>query len=136
MIDKAVGVEYPLRILIFGLQLHMRPRGLECYNRCPRLVLPRNGIIAGCSQSTTFARILLFKILKHLWDGYQTRQVYGFSYCPDTEDTADVGSFVDDLKTITHGVDRSHVEVHKNIGGNLILDLKGFKAKLSKEMPL
>ena len=72
LMDKAEALEYPLCILVLGLQLHVSPRGLKCYKHCPGLVLPRNAIIAGCSQSTTFARILLFRMLKFLWDGYQT----------------------------------------------------------------
>ena len=79
LINKSQEVGYHIAILILGLQMHMSPRGLKCYNHCPGLVLPRNGIIAGCSQSTTFARILLFKMLKYMWDGYQTSQAYGLS---------------------------------------------------------
>ena len=120
--DKSVEVDYPSDILMLGLKFHMSPRGLKCYDHCPGLVLPRNGIIAGCSQSTTFACILLFKMLKFMWDGYQTSRAYGLSYCPNNEDTSDVGSFVDDLKTTTHGIDKSHVVVHKNMGDNLIMD--------------
>ena len=130
---KSTEVEYPLDILILGLQLHMSPRGLKCYDHCPGLVMPRNGIIAGCSQSTTFARILLYKILQFLWDGYQTSQVYGLSYCPKGEDTASVSSFVDDLKTTTHGLKDTHVETHHMMGSNMILDLKGMRAKVSKK---
>ena len=133
LINKSKEVEYPIAILILGLQLHMSPRGLKCYHHCPGPVLPRSGIIAGCSQSFTFARILLYKILKYLWDGYQASQAYGLSYCPNNEDTAEVGSFVDDLKTTTHGTGESHVEIHKNMGENLIRDLKGLKAKVSKK---
>ena len=95
--DKSVEVDYPLDILTLGLQLHMSPRGLKCYDHCPGVVLPRNGMIAGCSQSTTFARILLFKMLKFLWDGYQTSQAYGLSLCTHDEATATVSSFVDEL---------------------------------------
>ena len=43
-----------------------------------------------------------------------------------------MGSFVDDLKTTTHGINKSHVEVHMNMGDNLIMDLKGLRAKVSK----
>ena len=130
---KLTEVEYPLDILILGLQLHMSPRGLKFYDHCPGMVLPRNGIIAGCSQSTTFARILLYKILKFLWDGYQTSQAYGLSYSPNGEDTASVSSFVDDLKTTTHGHNNTHVETHQIMGSHMILDLKGLKAKVSKK---
>ena len=111
----------------------MSPRGLNCYDHCPGLVLPRNGIIAGCSQSTTFERILLYKMLRFLWDGYQTSQAYGLSYCPAGEDTASVSSFVDDLKTTTHGHKDTHVHTHRMMGSNMILDLKGMKAKVSKK---
>ena len=90
LIDKTEALEYPLCMLVLGLQVHMSPRGLKCYNHCPRLVLPRNGIIAGCSQSTTFARILLYRMLKFLWERYQTSQAYGLSYWPHDEDTASV----------------------------------------------
>ena len=107
-VDQLMGnlfeVDYPLDILILGLQLHMSPGGLKCYDHCPRIVLPRNGIIAGCSQSTTFARILLYRMLKFLWDEYQTSQAYGLSFCPHGEDTASISSLVDDLKTTTHGI--------------------------------
>ena len=130
---KSTEVEYPMDILILGLQLHMSPRGLKCYDHCPGVVLPRNGIIAGCSQSTTFARILLYKILKFLWDGYQTSQAYGLSYCPEGEDTAAVSSFVDDLATTTHGTKDTHVETHEMMGSNIIMDLKGLTAKVSKK---
>ena len=68
LIDKSMEVEYPLAIPILGLQLHMSPRGLKFCNHCPGLVLPRNDIIPGCSQSTTFARILLYNMLTFLWD--------------------------------------------------------------------
>ena len=73
VMGKSTEVEYPLDILILGLQLHMSPRGFKCYDHCPGVVLPRNGIIAGCSQSTTFARILLYRMLEFLWDGYQNK---------------------------------------------------------------
>ena len=88
---------------------------------------------SGCSQSTTFARILLFRMLKHLWDGYQTSQAYGLSFYPNNEPAASVSSFVDDLRTTTHRIDQTHVEIYKNMGDNLILDLEGLRAKVSKE---
>ena len=130
---KATEVEYPMDIMVLGLQLHMCPRGLKCYEHCPGIVIPRNGIIAGCSQSTTFARILLFRMLKFLWDGYQTSKAYGPSYSPQGEDTASVSSYVDDLKTTTHGLRDTHVDTHNMMGSNLILDFKEIKAKVSKK---
>ena len=72
-------------------------------------------------------------MLKFLWDGYQTSRAYGLSYCPEGEDTAMVSSFVDDLKTTTHGRNDTHVATHQMMGSNMILDLKGFNAKVSKK---
>ena len=73
------------------------------------------------------------QILKFLWDGYQTSQAYGLSYCPAGEDTVSVSSVVDDLKTTTHGHKDTHVHTHQIMGSNMILDLKGMKAKVSKK---
>ena len=53
--------------------------------------------------------------------------------CPNEEETAEVSSFVDDLETTTHGVSHAHVDTHEHMGGNLILDLKGLRAKVSKK---
>ena len=72
-------------------------------------------------------------MLKFLWDGYQTSQAYGISYCPDQEDTASVSSFVDDMKTTTHGVSDTHVEMHEDMGSNMIADLKDLRATVSKK---
>ena len=72
-------------------------------------------------------------MLKFLWDGYQINQAYGLSLCPRGEDTASVLSLVDDLKATTHGTKDSHVDTHQMMGSNLIMDLKGLKAKVSKK---
>ena len=64
---------------------------------------------------------------------FQTNEAYGFSLCPNQEPTADIGSFVGDLETTTHGTDHIHVEIHQNMGDNLIDDLKGLETKVSKE---
>ena len=133
LLGKSVEVDYPLGIMILRLQLHRSPRGLKCYDHRPGAVLLRSGIIAGCSQSTSFTKILLFDMFKFLWNGYETSQAYGLSYCPQDEDTADVSSSVGDLKTTTHEVSDTHVEMHENMGANLILDLKGLRAKVSKK---
>ena len=51
-------------VLTLGLQIHMAPRGLRCYCHCLGQILPHNGIIAGCTQSTTFAKVNL-KVVLH-----------------------------------------------------------------------
>ena len=74
-------------MLIFrlGLMMHMAPRMLRTYSYIPGMVLPRNGIIAGCSQSTEFARILLHGVLRRIHDS----PWYG---------TVSIRSFVNDIR--------------------------------------
>ena len=56
LISESQEVVYPISILLLGLQLHMNPRVLRCYNHCPGLVLPRNGIIAGCLHASYYSK--------------------------------------------------------------------------------
>ena len=58
LIKEAANLDYPIVLLSFGLQIHMAPRGLRCYGYCPGQVLAGNGIIAGCTQSTTYTKII------------------------------------------------------------------------------
>ena len=53
LIAEAAKLQYPIILMSLGLQMHMAPRGLRCYGFCPGQVLAGNGIIAGCTQSTT-----------------------------------------------------------------------------------
>jgi len=59
-IDKlaklAMANGYPKRVLVLGLHMHMAVRSLECDEQFPGDVLTFNGIIAGCTQSTSWAK--------------------------------------------------------------------------------
>ena len=44
--------------------MHMAPRILRGYNHHVICKLPTNAIIAGCTQSTYFAKVLLFRVVK------------------------------------------------------------------------
>ena len=57
LIELADEQQYPSLVLQLGLQMHMAPRGLRCYQHCPGQAQPNHGIIAGCTQSTTFGKI-------------------------------------------------------------------------------
>ena len=48
--------QYPTMLLCLGLQMHLGVRGLKCFNIHPGHKTPSNGIIAGCTQSTTFQK--------------------------------------------------------------------------------
>ena len=93
-IELADHREYAPLILNQGLQMHMAPRGLRCYRHCPSQVQPNHGIIAGCTQSTTFAKVYLEVVLQGLWGDYQTKMAKGIPAKPDLGLGNDIRSFV------------------------------------------
>eukprot|EP00973_Karenia_brevis_P069316 9637407-Karenia_brevis.AAC.1 len=68
LIKEATRLGYPPLILKLGLQMHMACRSIKCYQFHPGVTAPTNGIIAGCTQSTTFAKILLHAIIQEASD--------------------------------------------------------------------
>ena len=66
LIDLADEQQYPQLVLQLGLQIHIASRGLRCYQHCPGQIQPNHGIIAGCTQSTTFAKVYLNVVLQDL----------------------------------------------------------------------
>eukprot|EP00973_Karenia_brevis_P057285 7968548-Karenia_brevis.AAC.1 len=48
--------------------MHTACRSIRCYQFHPGVTTKTNGIIAGCTQSTTFATILLHAILQQAGD--------------------------------------------------------------------
>eukprot|EP00973_Karenia_brevis_P049028 6799867-Karenia_brevis.AAC.1 len=72
LIQKATRLDYPPLVLKLGLQMHMACRSIRCYQCHPGVTTPTNGIIAGCTQSTTFAKILLHAIIQEAYDNEVT----------------------------------------------------------------
>ena len=105
-------------VLGLGIMMHMAPRWLRTYNYIPGFVLPRNGIIVGCSQSTAFARILLHGMLSSIhdtpWFGHVT-----------------IRSFVDDIRHTARGKGERIVEKMRDTAVLLAHRLKGIKCKIS-----
>ena len=68
-----LGIQYgyPRRLMSFGLQMHMACRGLKCYNAHPGHAMPTDGIIAGCTQSTTFAKVLFMEVMQNMHSDWQ-----------------------------------------------------------------
>ena len=64
LIQEAIALEYDITLLNLGLQMHIAPRGLRCYGFCPGQAAAGNGIIAGCTQSTTYTKIYLHAVLQ------------------------------------------------------------------------
>eukprot|EP00973_Karenia_brevis_P080388 11152946-Karenia_brevis.AAC.1 len=68
--------------------------------RQPGVTVPHNGIIAGCTQSTTFAKILLHAKCQHAYDAEITAAMargYPQGYA------ATFRTFVDDINSISRG---------------------------------
>eukprot|EP00973_Karenia_brevis_P030971 4271938-Karenia_brevis.AAC.1 len=59
LIQEAIRLGYPPLVLKLGLHMHMACRSIRCYQFHPGVTSPTRGTIAGCTQSTTFAKILL-----------------------------------------------------------------------------
>ena len=102
LIERADRQTYPALILNLGLQMHMAPRGLRCYRHCPGQVRPNHGIIAGCTQSTTVAKIDLKVVLQGLWDKYHTEMAKGITGKQAEGLGNDIRSFVDVISVTTH----------------------------------
>ena len=138
LIEEAAMLHYPIILLSLGLQMHMAPRGLRCYGYCPGQVLAGNGIIAGCTQSTTYTKIYLHAVLQVFWDKYQTRILLGQASLANPEDTppdidADMRSFIDDMSMATCGQAPAIYEVHAHMGEYPAKALRKRKGKISKK---
>ena len=60
-----------VRMLSLGLQMHMAPRILKTNGGYISTGIPNNGIIAGCAQSTSWAKTLLHQNLDEAQSGYE-----------------------------------------------------------------
>eukprot|EP00973_Karenia_brevis_P054833 7623246-Karenia_brevis.AAC.1 len=56
VIREATRPVYPALVLKLGVQMHMACRSIRRYQFHPGVTVPTTGIIAGCTQSTTFAK--------------------------------------------------------------------------------
>ena len=118
--------------------MHVAPRGLRCYGYCPGQVLAGNGIIAVCTQSTTYTKIYLHAVLQGFWDKYQTRIMLGQASIANPNDEpaeidADMRSFIDDMSMATYGEAPAMYEVHAHMGAYLTKGLRKRKGKFSKK---
>ena len=140
LIQEAIALEYSITLLSLGLQMHMAPRGLRCYGFCPGQVAAGNGIIAGCTQSTTYTKIYLHAVLQGFWDKYQTRILLGQAsltspHDPLPEVDADMRSFIDDMSMATYGEAPHLYEVHAHMGKHLAKNIKKRKGKNPRKLP-
>ena len=119
--------------------MHMAPRGLRCYRHCPGQVQPNHGIIAGFTQSITFAKIYLNLVLQGPWDKYQTKMAKGITAKPDQGLGNDIRSFIDDISASTHSRRIKDprtkrlciVQVARDLAKQLADGIKSLKGKIS-----
>ena len=119
--------------------MHMAPRGLRCYQHCPGQIQPNHGIIAGCTQSNTFAKVYLNVVLQGLWDKYQTRMAKGITAKPALGLGSDIRTFVDDISATTHSkrvrdpVTKQYciVQVARDLAEQLANGIRSLKGKIS-----
>ena len=116
----------------------MAPRGLRCYGFCPGQVAAGNGIIGGCTQSTTYTKIYLHAVLQGFWDKYQTRILLGQASLASPHDQlpeVDGGmrSFIDGMSMATYGEAPLLYEVHAHMGNHLATNIRKMKGKISKK---
>ena len=64
LIARAQELGYPIDALALGLHMHMAPRAIRAYGHYAVVPHFSNGIIAGCTQSTFWARLFLYAILR------------------------------------------------------------------------
>ena len=67
LIPQLVARGYPLEILVLGTLTHKSPRCLEVGNSCSNIIMGcASSILAGCLQSCSWARDLLFEFVQAL----------------------------------------------------------------------
>lgn len=118
LIRKAQEMGYPVVALALGLSMHMAPRVVKAFEHYVMCDVPLNGIIAGCTQSTFFARLFLYAVLKE----------------HSNRPGANIRSFLDDISQRVRGNTTAEVETTIVEQGNaLAIDLVGIGCKISSK---
>ena len=102
LLERCAELEYPLVIYALGILMHMAPRIIKAHDCYMMVGIPFNGIIAGCTQSTTFAKVLLMDVMQTMYtmDTMHAMDTMGTTDTMDTIDTTGTRNIRD---TITGG---------------------------------
>eukprot|EP00973_Karenia_brevis_P005820 792397-Karenia_brevis.AAC.1 len=130
LVREANRLDYPSLVLKLGLQMHMACRSIRCYQFHPGVTTPANGIIAGCTQSTTFAKILLHAIIQQAYDTEVTEALA--RGMPRSYATT-LRTFVDDISNISRGRDTWVLQAQRSTSSSLLKGLEAAKCKISKK---
>ena len=113
---------YPRRLMSLGLHMHTACRGLKSYNSHPGHTMPTNGIIAGCTQSTSFAKVLLMETMQNMYDSMNIGHV---------KYEAQLRTFVDDIRITVRGTQKHIYNQYKEGLPKLIQGLRDIGCKIS-----
>lgn len=94
LVHNAAHKGYNATFLALGLQMHMAPRLVKARDAYAYCKLPANGIIAGCTQSNTFARIFLYFVLHARYNDTSLKA-----------DATYIRQFVDDIRESHYDAD-------------------------------
>ena len=59
LVKKAMGLGFPLRILIIGVQMHVAPRVLQLLGACSDMIDVGRSVLPGCMLAIPFTRVYL-----------------------------------------------------------------------------
>ena len=111
---------YPMMHLGLGLKMHMASRVLKVEDGYQFCKIPANGIIAGCLQSTYFAKALVHKVV----DKY-----YHTPMCS-------IRQFVDDIAQRHHGPKQHVIRDCVDVGASMAADLVSLGCRISPKSTL
>ena len=119
---------YPISDLYMGILVHRSGRILRAHGGVSKYVTPRCSILAGCMQSTAWARVVLYDLLQEAHNRF----------------SVSIQSWVDDLTQRSHGMHNGQSQRHQVIlvsigAGALIaqgMSKKGCKISISKSVIL
>eukprot|EP00973_Karenia_brevis_P061155 8505154-Karenia_brevis.AAC.1 len=108
----------------------MACRSISCYQFNPGVTTPTNGIIAGCTQSTTLAKILLHAVCQ---EAYETEISEALARGYPKGYATIFKTFVDDISSISRGHEEWVLQAQRNTSTILLQGLRNTKCKISKK---
>eukprot|EP00973_Karenia_brevis_P030360 4186319-Karenia_brevis.AAC.1 len=111
--------------------MHMACKSIRCYQFHPGVTTPTNGIIAGCTQSTTLAKKKLLHAVCQ--EAYETEISEALARGYPKGYATKLRKFVDDLRSISRRHEQWVLQAQRNTSTVLLQGLKNTKCKKSKK---
>ena len=134
-IIKSNELGYPTKLAALGLTMHTAPRMLKAYEHYLPVGIPSNGIIAGCTQSNHFARILLHDIVRDTLNGSPFNYI-GYGHWNDIRTLVDdISQTVRSVQPISKLVQAARILVRRARRDRLIISPKTAVLASKQELP-